>query len=184
MKKIMLAGLLLINGMMAMGQDVLYTRNGSISFFSSTPIENIEAHNKEVSSFWNTTKGEMVFAVLIKSFKFQKALMQEHFNENYMESDKYPKANFKGNIVNMNDADLKKPGSYNVKVEGDLTIHGVTQHVSVPGVVSVTKDGVSTSAKFKVKPADYAIKIPAVVAQNIAEVIEITVNCAYAPYKK
>jgi polyisoprenoid-binding protein YceI len=181
----MLAGLLLINGMMAMAQDVLYTRNGSISFFSSTPIENIEAHNKEVSSFWNTAKGELVFAVLIKSFKFQKALMQEHFNENYMESDKYPKANFKGNILNMGDVDLKKAGSYTVKVDGDLTIHGVTQHVSVPGTVTVGKDGgVSTAAKFKVKPADYGIKIPAVVAKNIAEVIEIVVNCSYAPYKK
>jgi len=142
------------------------------------------AENNEVTSFLDTEKGEFAFVVLIKSFKFQKALMEEHFNENYMESNTYPKASFKGMIEDKDKIDFNKNGNYNVTVKGDLTIHGVKQSVEVPGSITVDDGGITASSKFKVKVRDYNIKIPMPVINNIAEEIEISVNCRYDPYKK
>jgi len=152
------------------------TRSGKISFFSSTSIENIEAFNNEAAAAMDFKTGDVVFQVPVKSFKFEKALMQEHFNEDYMESDKFPKATFKGKI---NPADVaEKDGVYKTTVTGDLTIHGVTNPVSVPGTVTVKGGELVADAKFKVKPADYKIKIPSMAASKIAQSIEITVNTA------
>ncbi|XZF12516.1 YceI family protein [Chitinophagaceae bacterium MMS25-I14] len=152
------------------------TRTGKISFYSATPLESIEAINNEVAAVINSQTGEVVFQVPVKSFKFDRQLMQEHFNENYMESDKYPKSDFKGKITNPSAVNFSKDGSYNVTVEGKLTIHGVTQSVSVPGTVVVKSGAPTVNTKFKVKPQDYGIKIPSLVAGKIAEKIEITVN--------
>ncbi len=159
------------------------TRTGKISFFSTTPVENIEAFNNEAASVLDSKSGDLVFQVPIKSFKFEKALMQEHFNENYMESDKFPKADFKGKIPTIGDVNFAKDGVYNVKATGKLTIHGVTQDITVPGTVTV-KDGAATlNAKFKVATFDYGIKIPTVVEGKIAKEIEVTVNCILKPTK-
>jgi uncharacterized membrane protein len=152
------------------------TRTGKVTFFSSTPVENIEAFNNDVSGVLDSKSGDVVFIVPIKSFKFEKALMQEHFNENYMESDKYPKADFKGRIANLSDVNFAKDGTYNVKMAGRLTIHGVTKEVSLPGSVTVKGNSVVANTKFSVKTADYGIKIPAVTANKIAQQIEVTVN--------
>jgi polyisoprenoid-binding protein YceI len=152
------------------------TRTGKISFFSSTPLENIEAFNNDVSSVIDSKTGDVVFIVPIKSFKFEKALMQEHFNENYMESNKFPKAEFKGKINNLSDVNFAKDGNYPVKVAGKLTIHGVTKDVSLPGTVTVKGNTAVTNSKFSVRPADYGIHIPALVEGKIAKQIEITVN--------
>lgn len=161
-------------------QDRYGTRNGSISFFSATPVENIEAHNHKVSSVWDASSGAIQFAALIKAFEFEKALMQEHFNENYMESSTYPKADFKGKVEGVTAEQLKKPGTYDVKVSGDLTIHGVTKQVSHPGKVTVNEDGtVKAVSDFIVKPEDHNIKIPDVVRNNIAETITVKVEMAY-----
>ena len=159
------------------------TRSGKITFFSKAPVENIEAANNEVSSILDTQKGELVFAALIKSFKFKKALMEEHFNENYMESNTFPKANFKGTITNLSKVNFTKDGSYPVMVKGDLTIHGVTKDVEVPGTITVSQGKINAASKFQVKVKDYNIKIPSTVINNIAETIEITVDCKYEPYK-
>src|SRR5881409_2466003 len=96
-----------------------FTRNGRVTFFSKAPIENIEATNNEASSILDTQKEEVVFIVLIKSFKFKKALMEEHFNENYLESNTFPKANFKGTITNPGAVNFSKDGTYTVTVKGD-----------------------------------------------------------------
>src|SRR6476661_3108538 len=104
-----------------------YTKNGTISFFSSTSMEDIKADNSQVMSVLNTENGDMQFSVLVKSFHFQKALMEEHFNENYMESEKFPKASFKGTVADISKVNFSKDGVYNVNVSGDLTIHGVTK---------------------------------------------------------
>jgi hypothetical protein len=152
------------------------TRTGKVTFFSSTPVENIEAFNNDVSGVLDSKSGDVVFIVPIKSFKFEKALMQEHFNENYMESDKYPKADFKGRIANLTDVNFAKDGTYNVKMAGRLTIHGVTKEVSLPGSVTVKGNSVVANSKFSVRTADYGIKIPAVTANKIAQQIEVTVN--------
>lgn len=160
-----------------MAQERYATRTGQITFHSSTPMENIDADNRKVSCVLDATSGAMEFAVLIKAFEFEKALMQEHFNENYMESNTYPKATFKGSFTGATAADLKKPGTYPVKVKGDLTIHGVTRTVEHPGTLTVGGDGVvKASSDFIVKPEDHGIKIPGVVRKNIAEEIAVKVR--------
>ena len=127
----------------------------------------------------------MQMAIFIKAFEFDHALMQEHFNENYMESDKYPQATFKGNVENMNQVDMTKDGTYNVKVKGNLTIHGVTKEVEAPGTLTV-KGGKLTAGNstFQVKPEDYGISIPSVVRQKIADQMKVTVDLAFLEYKK
>jgi polyisoprenoid-binding protein YceI len=152
------------------------TRTGKIIFFSSTPLENIEAFNNEVSAIADAGNGDIVFQAPIKSFKFEKALMQEHFNENYMESDKYPKAEFKGRIANPSAVNFTKDGTYNVTTTGKLTIHGITRDVSVPGTITVKGNEATINSKFKVRTADYGIKIPALVEGKIAKEIAVTVN--------
>ncbi|MEP7144590.1 MAG: YceI family protein [Ferruginibacter sp.] len=156
-----------------------YTKNGNISFFSTTNLENISADNNQVVSVLNAQNGELQFSVLIKGFHFKKALMEEHFNENYLESDKFPKATFKGNITDIAKINFTADGSYNTTVTGDLTIHGVTQKVSSNGVITVKAGKINATAKFKAKPSDYNISIPKLVKDNIAETIEVTVNCDY-----
>lgn len=153
------------------------TKNGTIKFYSETPIETIEATNNQVNAALDSQTGDLVFKVLIKSFQFEKALMQEHFNENYMESDKLPNSTFQGKVTNISAIDFKKEGSYDAIIEGDLTIHGVTQKISEKGTFTVkTGDKVHGHSTFKVKPADYQIKIPKTVMQNIAEMLEVTVD--------
>lgn len=157
------------------------TRNGYIGFFSGTPIEDIKADNNQVASVIDISTGEIVFQVLIKSFKFAKALMEEHFNENYLESEKFPKSTFKGKITNLAAVDFSKPGQYEVIVEGDLNIHDVTNKVSVTGSIEVIPGGINANSKFNVVPEDYKIKIPAIVRENIAKIIEVTVAIRYSP---
>lgn len=161
----------------ASAQERYATRTGHISFHSETPMENIDADNRKVTCVLDATTGAMEFAALVKAFEFEKALMQEHFNENYMESNTYPKATFKGKMTGASADDMKKPGSYPVNVEGDLTIHGVTKAVMHPGTLTVEKDGsVKASSDFIVLPEEHAIKIPGVVRKNIAEKITVKVR--------
>lgn len=157
------------------------TRNGYIGFFSHTPLEDIKAANNQVASVLDIATGEIVFQVLIKSFKFDKALMEEHFNENYLESEKFPKSTFTGKITNFSDIDFSENGTYDVTVEGDLTIHGVTNRVSARGTVEVRPDGISAGSKFNIVPEDYKIEIPGLVRNNIARSLEITVTMKYEP---
>ncbi|MBC7934779.1 MAG: YceI family protein [Rhizobacter sp.] len=157
----------------------VYTKNGNISFFSKTALENISADNNQVTAILNQQTGELQFSVLIKAFHFKKALMEEHFNENYMESDKYPKATFKGSIADGSKINFTKDGNYPVTVNGDLSIHGVSNKVSVPGTISIKSGVVASVSSFNVKLADYKISIPKIVKDNIAETINITVNCNY-----
>jgi polyisoprenoid-binding protein YceI len=153
------------------------TKSGHIKFLSSTPVEDIEAHNRSVQMALDSKTGDVVFKVLMKSFQFEKALMQEHFNENYVESDKYPNSTFRVKVSDMGGVDFSSPGKYDVSVEGTLTIHGVSNKISEKGTLTVTDDGVTAGAFFKVKPADYEIEIPAPVRKNIAKEIEVTVDC-------
>lgn len=179
MKKILVVALVLCGITTAQAQKYM-TRTGKVSFFSSTPVENIEAFNNETASVLDADKGEFVFQVPIKSFRFEKALMQEHFNENYMESSKYPKAEYKGQITNADDVNFGKDGTYEVTTKGKLEIHGVTKSVTIPGTIVVKGDDVTLNSVFKVKPDDYKINIPGVVQEKIADEIEVTVNCILA----
>lgn len=169
-----IAGLMLMSGV-ASAQKYM-TRTGKVSFYSATPIENIEAFNNEVASVMDTKTGDIIFQVPIKSFKFESGKMQEHFNENYMESDKYPKAEFKGKIADIDKVNFGKDGDYKVTSKGKMTIHGVTRDVSIPGTVTVKGSEATLNSKFMVKNEDYGIKVPSVVATKIAKEIEVTVN--------
>lgn len=157
------------------------TKNGFIGFFSHTPMEDIKADNNQVASILDLATGEIVFQVLIKSFHFERALMEEHFNENYMESVTFPKSTFKGKVTNLSTVDISKSGTYEVPVEGDLTIRNVTKKVSVKGILTVVEGGLNADTKFNIVPEDYNIKIPGVVREKIAKNIEVTVKMKYAP---
>lgn len=164
--------------------QMFITRNAKVTFFSKSAMENIEAVNNEATSVFNASKNEFGFVVLVRSFKFKKAQMEEHFNEDYMESNTYPKAFFKGLIVDAGKLKLTADGSYPVSVKGDMSIHGISKNIEVPGVITVSQGIVSISAKFNIKLKDYNIKIPSTVINNVAEVINITVNAKYEVYKK
>jgi hypothetical protein len=175
-----LASFMLLN-ITAFSQSIYMTRSGQISFLSKTPLENIEAVNNEVTSMIDTGKGDLVFAVLTKSFHFDRALMEEHFNENYMESTKFPKATFQGKISNLSAVNFTKDGTYNATIEGDLTIHGIKQPHKTTGTITVSKGKITGVSTFLLKVADYKIEIPSLVADKISPTIEIRVNCIYEP---
>lgn len=178
MKKVALS-LGIIFTTLTLSAQKVFTKNGNISFFSSTSMEDIKADNNQVMSVLNTQSGELQFSLLVKGFHFQKALMEEHFNENYMESNKYPKAMFKGHVADMSKIDLSKDGSYPVNVSGDMTIHGVTKKVSAPGTITVSGGKIAATSKFPIRIADYNISVPKIVKNNIAESVDVTVNCNF-----
>lgn len=161
------------------GAQSYITKNGKISFFSKTDIENIDAVNNQAVSVLNMQNGEIAFSVLMNGFLFKKALMQEHFNENYMESNKYPKGTFKGTITNLSGVNIKKDGSYPVTVTGDLSLHGETQKITVPATLQVKGNSIIANTTFNVKVDDYKISIPKVVENNISKTIEVKVDCKY-----
>ena len=156
-------------------QKVYQTKSGKIKFFSTTPVEDIEAINNQVDAKLGSN-GQMVFMVAIKGFKFDNALMQEHFNgDDYMQSNKFPKAVFMGNIIDLKTVDFSKDGSYKVSVKGNLEIHGVKKEITVPGIIEIKAGKVSSNSVFKVKIADYGVQGHAKVAKEI----EVTVDCKY-----
>jgi polyisoprenoid-binding protein YceI len=157
------------------------TKTGFIGFYGHTPMEDIKADNNQVASVLDISTGDLVFQVLIKSFHFDRALMEEHFNENYMDSEKFPKASFKGKITNLSAVDLKKNGVYDVTVEGDLTIRDATNKITTKGTIEVVQGGINANSKFNIVPEDYKISIPGVVRDKIAKSIEVTVTMKYSP---
>jgi polyisoprenoid-binding protein YceI len=161
----------------------IYTgKTYKVSFFSDGPVEDISAVNKSAQAIMNTAKNEIAVKVTIKGFDFEKKLMQEHFNEKYMESDKYPYATFAGKI---NDSiDFKKDGVYKVSVSGKLSIHGVEKENTLLGIITVKGGEISLDSKFMVALKDYNIDIPSLVAQNISELIEVTVKLTLTEYKQ
>lgn len=165
-------------------QDIQLTRNGTISFYSHTAVEDINAKNNQVFSSINTQTGVLQFLVLIKSFQFKNASMQQHFNDvEYMNSSVYPKSEFKGTIKELSKVNFSKDGVYPVVVEGNLTLHGVTNSVVTQGTIVVKNGNIQTESKFKINLADYKIKVPSIVTAKIAESVDVTIRCAYEPYK-
>ena len=157
-----------------------FTKTGKISFYSKTPIEEIEAESNSASTVFDMESGKIQWAVLIKSFEFEKALMQEHFNENYMESSKFPKASFKGNIIGFEKLDLGTDGTHELDIVGVLTIHGVTNDVETTASFKIENGEILASSKLNILIADYQIEVPSVVSKNIAEKIDINIEASYA----
>lgn len=163
------------------GQDLYVCKNAKISLYSSAPIEDIKASTSTGGSLFNPASGELDFSVSIKSFQFEKALMQEHFNSDYMESDKFPRATFKGKV--QEHVDVSKDGSYPITVTGDLNVHGITQKRTITGTITVKDGSINMAAAFMVRCADHHIAIPKIVFHNIAESIKMNVTATYQPYK-
>ncbi|RSK35332.1 YceI family protein [Hymenobacter metallilatus] len=158
-----------------------HTRAGMVSFFSASPLEDIEARSQQLAAVLDARSGQLAFTVSIRSFQFKRSLMQEHFNENYLESEKYPKATFSGRILEWKPEVLTATGAVAVVAEGDLTMHGVTRHIRVPGTLTPLNNQLLMNASFSVAPAEYNIDIPALVRDHIAKNILITVRLACAP---
>jgi len=154
----------------------------SISFFSKSPLEDIEATNKKSLVVMNTATGDIQASVTMLYFKFPKPLMEEHFNENYVESEKYPTCTFKGKINEK--VDLTKDGENKVTVTGILTLHGVSKTVTLEGTLVKKGNEIVLNSKFKIRIADYNIKVPSLYVQNIAEVVDVTVNSVMEPFVK
>jgi hypothetical protein len=180
MKRLFLI-LLFLSCFMAANAQKYMTKNGYIGFFSHTSMEDIKGDNNQVVGAIDVSTGEMVFQAVIKSFHFDRTLMEEHFNENYMESDKIPKSTFKGKITNLSSVDFSKNGTYDVTVEGDLTIHDVTNKISTKGTIQIVSGGINADSKFNIVPEDYKISIPGVVRDKINKNLEVTISMKYTP---
>ncbi len=161
----------------ATAQDKYMTRSAEIRFESNAEVDDdVRAVNNQVAVVFSPDNGKLGFQLLIKSFEFRKALMQEHFNENYMESDKYPKATFKGTVENISEVDFSDGKPHEVTVTGDMTIHGVTQNISEKATLQLNGDAFVITTHFKVPVADYNIEIPQVVSDKIADKIDVDVK--------
>ena len=168
MNRLTIILLLLLLSSIQVHAQIFMGNAGEILFFSEAPMEDISAVNNKVSAVFDSSTRDLVFQLKISDFIFPKALMQEHFNENYLESDIYPNSTFSGKVVQ------NKNGK--AIVNGDLTIHGKTNKIRLSGVLIQNQESIIISAEFEIKLEDYNIKIPRIVMYKIAEEIEIKVN--------
>lgn len=156
-----------------------YTAEKSfVKFFSQAAIEDITATNEKATALFDAGTGAVAFVVPINQFMFAKSLMQEHFNEKYLESERYPKSTFQGRIVGFNPELMT---AQSVNAEGKLTIHGITREVTIPGQITRSDKSLSMSSKFMVELKDYKIDIPRLMWQNIAERVEVTLEFSFRP---
>lgn len=156
------------------------SESGKVTFFSEAAIEDIAADNTSITSIFDVGNGEIAFSVPIVDFEFEKSLMKEHFNEKYMETEKYPKSTFKGVIYGF---DQSKAGKQKVRAEGDLLIHGVTRRIKTEGEAEKKDGKILIASKFMVRLEDHKVKIPKLLWQNIAEEVEVTLNMKFKPYE-
>jgi len=163
-------------------QNRYYTKTGTITFTAGTRLEDIDAINKSVTSIFDTSTGQIEFAVLIKGFEFKRGLMQEHFNENYMESEKFPKSIFKGKSEDLTKINFKKDGTYPIIVKGILEVHNVKKEAQVPGSIKVQGGVITSASSFKIQLADYDIKIPGAVKDKISPAVDIKIDCTYKAF--
>jgi len=181
MKKLTLLIVCSIISLIGFSQKIYKTTSGEISFFSTTPVEDIDAVNKKVKGIINTETKEIAFVSTIIGFEFKKPLMGEHFNENYMESDKYKTSVYKGKMYG--DIDFKKDGKYPVTSKGTLKMHGVEKEREIKGIITIKGGKISLKSEFDVKLSDHNIKIPKMVMKKIAETVKVTVNMSFEPKK-
>ena len=174
MKKLLfsLAVLFCVN---CLSQDKFITRNGMIQFNASTPLETINPVNNHVSCILDSKTGKIAFQLKMISFKFDKALMEEHFNEKYVESEKYPKSTYVGEIINWNELDFSKE-KQNIKSKGILTIHGVDKEVEVSGTINFLKNNIEIKSEFSIVVSDFDIQIPKLVRDKISKEVRVIVE--------
>ena len=174
MKKISI--FLLLTFGLAQAQEKIITRTGKITFEASVPsFEEVKATNENVSCIINTKTGEIAALALQKGFRFKIALMEEHYNENYVESDKYPKATFKGVIEKFNLADLNK-NAKDFTITGKLELHGKSKDFSIPAKIKKTEKGVEIVCNFSVNADDFNIQIPGVVSKKVSKKVNLSLD--------
>jgi polyisoprenoid-binding protein YceI len=159
-------------------RDIVHDQYCRGIFFSKTPMEDIDAINKSVSSIINSATNEVAVQMSITNFVFLNKLMQEHFNENSLESEKFPSATFKGKIKES--VNLTVRGTYAIEALGSATIHGITRPIELKGSIVSTGNTLSLSCQFEIKLVDYQIKIPKIVFAKIAEVIKVSSTLSYS----
>ena len=174
MKKILLLSLTFFS-FFSFSQEKYISRNGQIQFIASTPLETIDPVNNHVSCVLDTENGNLVFQMKMISFKFEKALMEEHFNEKYVESDKFPKSTFVGKIQNWDDFNWNGT-EQNIVVKGKITIHGIEKEIIVKGVIETSKSTIFLSSSFDIIISDFDIEIPRLVRDKISETVKVEVN--------
>lgn len=163
-------------------QDIFTTSTAKVSFHSKTPIEDIDGTSNKVAALLNIKTKQIYFKIQNTTFQFKEKLMQEHFNENYMESEKYPVSDFNGKILE--DIDFTKMGTYKVTILGTLNIHGKKKEYKVAGTISRNENGIVFTSNFRIKPADHGVEIPKIVFTKIAEQLDIEITANYKPYAK
>ena len=183
MKQLLMACLLLAATLTVQAQSKYITKTGRIEFLSKAPLEDIEAQNKTAAALLDTKTGDVQFSVLMKAFQFPKALMQEHFNSNYVESNKYPTADFKGTITNNADIRYTKDGTYTAKVKGTLTIHGVSKNIVSDATLKVNNGKIDANTVFSILLSDYKITRSGSVKDKLSNTITITVTTSLEPLK-
>ena len=157
----------------ALNAQIYKQTKSEISFFSEAPLENIEAKNTDAKSVIRTTDSTIIVLITNLAFKFEKPLMEEHFNENYMESETYKYSTFKGKIIK--GMDFSKDGTYEVEVSGILDIHGVKKERTFKGTMIKKGDVITFESNFDVHVEDHKIKVPSMYVQNIAEDVNVKV---------
>lgn len=176
--RIVFASLLVLTAGSSTFSQRYMAEKGLISFFSDAPVEDITATNRNVTSIFTASTGAIAFSVPISDFEFEKKLMKEHFNDKYMESDRFPRSTFAGTITGYS---MGTAGVQRVRAQGKLTIHGIVKEIDVPGSFEVREGTVVMKTKFNVLIADYGIKIPQILWQNVSDEIQVTVDLTYNP---
>jgi len=174
---------LILISVVAFSQGMYYTKTGKVSFYSKAPLEDIEAKNRTATSVLNITTGQVEVSIPMKGFEFEKALMQEHFNENYVESDKFPKASFKGIINDLSKTDLSVNGKYTATIDGKLTLHGETRYITTPVTFTNENGSIRAVAEFTVALEDYKISVPSIVKDKIGKDVKILIEFNYEGLK-
>ncbi|MFM9909391.1 MAG: YceI family protein [Chitinophagaceae bacterium] len=176
-RKIVLVFVIFFGAYSVDAQVRFFTKSGVIRFYSKAPLESIEAVNKSGTCVLDTKSGLVQFSILMRGFEFKKALMQEHFNENYVESNKFPKAEFKGQVLNNPTINYGKEGSYIANVKGRLSIHGETKEIETKGTVLITGGKITINADFNILLSDYKIEIPSLVKDKVSNSVKISTSC-------
>lgn len=180
MNKFLLTLLLIINFGFNEKPEQVISRQGKVSFFSYTSVENIKAENNQALSIINLEDGSIAVSMLMNTFVFEKALMKEHFNESYIESDIYPKATFEGKILKF-DSNIK--GEQTRIIKGTLLMHGVSNELEIKSKIENNDGKYILSGTFETLVKDYNINIPPLLAGNIAKSIEVNFKFEYEPYE-
>lgn len=180
MRKLILSVLFVVFSILISNAQKFEGKESFVKFFSAAMLEDIAADNKEARTLYDHSSNQIAFSIPIKKFKFSKKLMQEHFNENYMESEKYPTATFSGTVSGF---DISKDDAQEVVAKGTMKLHGVSKEVEVNGTLQSTKEGLVLKAEFPIKLKDYKVKIPKLLLQNIAEAVTVTLDFTYQEIK-